>query len=307
MSELRNAASEPRSPSTVTASPLPVLNPVSHPRRPRGAARTLLGAALWLLPGLLLGAGCLGEDDTGDPALEGDDSIAQGSTNRAGSGGTTAQGAGGSQSSMTGTGGSQSGSSSAGGSSSAAGSGQQPMGAGGAMSSLDAAPGETGIFVGMTAAHNAARQSLQLDPPLPDLAWSESLADFAQEWAETLVNDENCGTIFHRTQSMYGENIATRGNKPLRVEYPPEDAVESWFSEIDCWEYGTIRGTESCDSACTDELNASGCGHFTQIAWRNSRALGCGYASCQDTQGFFREVWVCNYDPPGNYVGQAPY
>jgi pathogenesis-related protein 1 len=295
MSELRNAASDPRSPSTVTLSTvtapsLPVASGVTRPRRSRGAARTLLRAGLSLLPGLLLGVGCMSEDTT-DPALEGDTSVGQGSTNNASTGGATSQGAGGSA---------------PGGSSSVAGSSQQSTGAGGNMSVLDAAPGETGIFVGMTAAHNAARQSLELDPPLPDLTWSEELADFAQEWADTLVNTENCGTIFHRTQNMYGENIAFKGSAPLRVEYAPEEAVESWFSEIDCWEYGTIRGTESCEPQCIGDLNSTGCGHFTQIAWRNSREVGCGYATCQDGR-FTNEVWVCNYDPPGNYIGQTPY
>jgi pathogenesis-related protein 1 len=240
-------------------------------------------------------------DETADPALEGDtSSVGQGPAN-AGTGGIS-QGAGGSQNvAMTGAGGSAQG-----GSSSVGGSGQLPAGGAGNSSMLEAAPGETGIFVGMTAAHNAARLSLNLDPPLPDLTWSQNLADFAQEWADTLVNAENCGSIFHRTQNMYGENIASRGTTPFRVEYAPEEAVESWFAEIDCWEYGTIRGTESCDSACTDKLFASGCGHFTQIAWRNSRQVGCGYATCQDGPRT-NEVWVCNYDPPGNYVGQTPY
>jgi hypothetical protein len=180
------------------------------------------------------------------------------------------------------------------------------MGSSGNMSLPDAAPGETGILVGMTEAHNAARRSLDLDPPLPDLTWSEDLAEFAQEWAENLVNDQNCGTIFHRMQSTYGENIAFRGSRPLRVEYAPEEAVESWFSEIDCWDYGTIRGSESCDSVCISELNSTGCGHFTQIAWRNTREVGCGYATC-DADGWTNEVWVCNSDPPGNFVGQTPF
>jgi pathogenesis-related protein 1 len=30
--------------------------------------------------------------------------------------------------------------------------------------------------------------------------------------------------------------------------------------------------------------------------------VGCGVARSGRT-----EVWVCNYDPPGNYVGERPY
>jgi hypothetical protein len=181
---------------------------------------------------------------------------------------------------------------------------------------LPAAPGETGIFVGMTAAHNAIRAGLDLDPPLPDLTWNQDLADFAQQWADTLVNSTNCGQIFHRDQRMYGENIATKGIRGggATIMYPAEDAVASWAEEVVCWDYGTILGngqptssSESCDTDCIKKQHSSGCGHYTQLVWRNTREVGCGYGTCVDPMGFSDGVWVCNYSPPGNFVGQAPY
>jgi hypothetical protein len=77
-------------------------------------------------------------------------------------------------------------------------------------------------------------------------------------------------------------------------------------AEVACWEFGTIRGSEQCDTACVQDLNSNGCGHYTQVVWRNTERVGCGYSTCQ-AQGFNFEVWVCNYDPPGNFIGQAPY
>jgi len=44
------------------------------------------------------------------------------------------------------------------------------------------------------------------------------------------------------------------------------------------------------------------CGHYTQIVWRDTKQVGCGVA--RDNR---REIWVCNYDPPGNWVGHRPY
>jgi PadR family transcriptional regulator len=44
------------------------------------------------------------------------------------------------------------------------------------------------------------------------------------------------------------------------------------------------------------------CGHYTQIVWSNTREVGCGVA--RDSN---REVWVCNYNPPGNWIGERPY
>jgi hypothetical protein len=183
-------------------------------------------------------------------------------------------------------------------------------GAAGMMSMLpgdgmpEAAPGETGIFVGATAAHNAARAAEMLDPPLPDMTWDSDLAALAQDWANTLA--KNCGTIMHRMPNQYGENIAERGSTRLTTQYSAAEAVADWVSEKACWSYGTINGSEVCDQACATNLHSNGCGHYTQVVWRNSTKVGCGYAQCQDGQ-FTDELWVCNYDPHGNIIGQAPY
>jgi hypothetical protein len=42
-------------------------------------------------------------------------------------------------------------------------------------------------------------------------------------------------------------------------------------------------------------------GHFTQLVWRSSARLGCGASVCRGLQ-----IWVCNYDPPGNVQGNFP-
>ena len=167
-----------------------------------------------------------------------------------------------------------------------------------------AAPGETGIFVGMTAAHNAARAQLGLDEELPDLQWSTELAEVAQDWSDNLTSE--CGTIEHRMPNSYGENIAMRGSTRLTQPFSPEEAVDGWNAEVACWDYGTISGTESCDAQCAAGLNSNGCGHYTQLVWRNTRRVGCGYSTCESGR-FTYEIWVCNYDPPGNYIGQTPY
>ena len=45
------------------------------------------------------------------------------------------------------------------------------------------------------------------------------------------------------------------------------------------------------------------CDNYTQVVWRDSQVMGCAAASCADKS----QIWVCNYDPPGNFVGQKPY
>jgi pathogenesis-related protein 1 len=163
---------------------------------------------------------------------------------------------------------------------------------------------EQGVFVGVTEAHNTARQELGASPALGDLEWSDELAAFAQQWSDDLAR--RCGTIEHRDQNRFGENIALRGSSRPAGSFSGAEAVEGWVAEDACWDYGTIRGSERCDAACIQGLNSNGCGHYTQVVWRGTRFVGCGYSTCQ-SQDFTYEVWVCNYDPPGNYVGQTPY
>ena len=65
--------------------------------------------------------------------------------------------------------------------------------------------------------------------------------------------------------------------------------VESWGSEIEFYN----EANNTCDDVC---------GHYTQIVWSNSTEVGCGMVTCD---GF--DIWVCQYNPAGNVVGQRPY
>ena len=188
-------------------------------------------------------------------------------------------------------------------------------GSGDAANAGDAGGGdqETGRLIGITAAHNAVRAAVQATPPLPPLVWSQTVADYAQEWATTLATTM-CSQPVHRTGAEleakgYGENLATfAGGGLLRsaAVSTAQDAVNAWAGEKACWTYGTIQGTEQCDTTCYTNLHSDGCGHYTQVVWRNSKELGCGVATCQNGS-LTEDIWICNYAPAGNYVGQAPY
>jgi hypothetical protein len=52
------------------------------------------------------------------------------------------------------------------------------------------------------------------------------------------------------------------------------------------------------------------CGHYTQIVWGATTHLGCAKKTCTTNNPFGKgswEIWVCNYSPPGNFVGKKPY
>jgi uncharacterized protein YkwD len=146
--------------------------------------------------------------------------------------------------------------------------------------------GEPAAMAGMTAAHNQFRASVSpaASPAIPPLVWSSDVASVAQVWAN------RCS--FNHSGGAYGENIyATSGSAK------PSDVVADWASEVADYDYATngCKGT---------------CGHYTQVVWRGSQRLGCGVANCTTGSPFGSggwQLWVCNYDPPGNYVGEKPY
>ena len=130
----------------------------------------------------------------------------------------------------------------------------------------------------MLSAHNAVRAKLKLPP----LAWSDKLAKAAQEWADTLIRD---GTFRHPAKLPWGQNLfEVQGD-----EYIPGQVVDGWASEAAQYDYKTNKCTGMC-------------GHYTQLVWRDTREVGCAVARRAD-----REVWACDYAPPGNYIGMRPY
>jgi hypothetical protein len=160
---------------------------------------------------------------------------------------------------------------------------------------------EVGKLAGMTQRHNELRAEVDTDEPIPELQWSDEIAVLAQEWADVLAQD--C-SFEHSMRQGLGENLAKFGSSQQGVEQRAGvEAVENWYSEVSCYEYGTVSGSESCSSEC-DQYG--GCGHYTQVVWRETERVGCGVSSCFDGQ-YYWDNYVCNYDPPGNYQGELPY
>jgi hypothetical protein len=59
---------------------------------------------------------------------------------------------------------------------------------------------------------------------------------------------------------------------------------KAWYDEIKLYNFNGGDFSEAT-------------GHATQMLWKGSTQLGCGWApGCQ--------LLVCHYDPPGNVIGQ---
>jgi pathogenesis-related protein 1 len=144
----------------------------------------------------------------------------------------------------------------------------------------------------MLSEHNRVRATPNPTPTpaLPPLTWSEDAAQKAQAWAD------RCRFEHNPNRGNLGENISAAtpgGLNNLGV-------VRNWASEAPNFDYAR--------NACAP---GKVCGHYTQIVWRNTTQVGCAVKECSQNspfQGFTRwNFWVCNYAPPGNFVGQRPY
>ena len=135
-----------------------------------------------------------------------------------------------------------------------------------------AAPSEAQALVD---AHNRVRAKHCAGP----LAWSPKLAQVAQQWANSL-RDQGCA--FGHSKGSYGENLAAGSTGLL----DPESVVKMWYDEVA--QYKFPNGGFSMKT-----------GHFTQVVWRATTHVGCGHSQCKGM-----DIWVCEYDPAGNWEGQ---
>ncbi|MDQ7089995.1 MAG: CAP domain-containing protein [Methylococcales bacterium] len=155
----------------------------------------------------------------------------------------------------------------------------------------------------MLDAHNTWRKKVGT----PALAWSAHLQTQAQAWANELKN-KGCA-MKHSDSKSTGENIfwasskKTANSKDANGEWIWNNTVQtiSPLNVIDIWgseqQWYTLE-TNECNAPSGDA-----CGHYTQVVWKKTTEVGCAKAICDDSS----QVWVCNYSPAGNFIGEKPY
>eukprot|EP00927_Polykrikos_kofoidii_P045567 TRINITY_DN395_c0_g2_i1.p1 TRINITY_DN395_c0_g2~~TRINITY_DN395_c0_g2_i1.p1 ORF type:complete len:291 (-),score=34.46 TRINITY_DN395_c0_g2_i1:85-957(-) len=112
-----------------------------------------------------------------------------------------------------------------------------------------------------------------------DLTWSDTLASQSQQWADMCNwqhSDNDAG------ENLWGGSASLNG----------ESVTDSWYSEITAYNFnnpGKSTGT---------------IGHFTQVVWKDSTKIGCGFKKCPRLGTFANANFVvCEYLPRGNIRG----
>ncbi|XP_070574621.1 GLIPR1-like protein 1 isoform X2 [Ptychodera flava] len=142
----------------------------------------------------------------------------------------------------------------------------------------------------MLARHNYHRTNV--NPTAADMkymSWDDDLAAMAQEWSEECTfkhgNPTNISPF-----PIVGQNLWLGGPRSPSDSIDVESVVDSWHSEVSDYDYDSNK----CSNVC---------GHYTQVVWATSYAVGCGIAHCPNRNAF---LVTCNYGPAGNYRRQ-PY
>ncbi len=114
---------------------------------------------------------------------------------------------------------------------------------------------------------------------VPSVTWSSTVAASAQAWANTCPAGHS-----PRPPRTYGENIAY-----ATYTQAAQNVTTRWYDEEPLYDYNNPGFS-------------SATGHFTQVVWKNTTQIGCG---CRhDCSGTWQSVCVCQYNPPGNIIGQ---
>ena len=116
---------------------------------------------------------------------------------------------------------------------------------------------------------------------LPPLEWDEDLENIAASHAYELTG---VCTLRHNTRKGLGENLAM-----TPISWNSRRVVRMWALEEKNYDYKNNR----CIGIC---------GHYTQLVWKTTKFVGCAISECK---GYI--ITVCNYSPPGNWIGRRPY
>lgn len=151
-------------------------------------------------------------------------------------------------------------------------------------------------FRSLIAMGNAPNQIGATD--MLEMVWSDEIAVKAQYHADKCVFEHDTSADRATTNfPSVGQNLAYRASSSRSSSYNITNLVRMWYNEVLITTSQVTLSPFSFNSAI---------GHYTQVAWATSYALGCGFKKYLDT-GSYRCQLTCNYGPAGNMISGRMY
>ncbi|XP_022916159.1 salivary antigen-5-like [Onthophagus taurus] len=136
---------------------------------------------------------------------------------------------------------------------------------------------------------------------LKRMSWDDTLAVEAQKVAdlgkfEHLIAPDDRFPYGYVGQNLY---ISMSTGNSATINW--SGGIKAWFDEHKDFVYGA-------------QTQAGVTGHYTQVVWADTNLVGCGYVRFYDNVTAnimpaypYKKLYVCNYGPAGNWVGENPY
>jgi hypothetical protein len=132
-----------------------------------------------------------------------------------------------------------------------------------------------------------------------EMVWDDEVAAKAQAWADqcSFSHDSDAGMKTSKFKFV-GQNLDIYISSKKLTKISLTDMVKDLYDEVNLY-----NGQSAPVSSYAYD---DGTGHYTQIAWAKSYALGCGFKVYMDG-GMYSYQLTCNYGPGGNYDGEKMY
>ncbi|XP_036412149.1 cysteine-rich secretory protein LCCL domain-containing 1b [Colossoma macropomum] len=150
--------------------------------------------------------------------------------------------------------------------------------------------------------HNKMRG--QVYPPASNMeymVWDTELERSAEDWAHSCRWEHGPPHLL----TQIGQNLGAHWGR----DRPPTFHVQAWYDEV---RYFSYPYPQECNPYCPYRCSGPVCTHYTQLVWATSNKIGCAINVCYN-MNVWGMIWakavylVCNYSPPGNWWGHAPY
>lgn len=128
----------------------------------------------------------------------------------------------------------------------------------------------------VTKRHNYYRAQHQAE----DLERDSLLEKISQEAAEHMLEIDD----FYLPEDKYNGDFIGMNLFWVKGKFCGNDIVDHWYKEVDKYDFNNPGYNQDA-------------GGFTQLVWKNSKKIGCGYACKDDLECY----GICTYYPAGNY------